>query len=67
MIGDWLRSERSQQVKAFGMAAFGGIGVVAGIAMSTWFPINKKLWTSSFVVFTAGMALICLALCYWLV
>jgi predicted acyltransferase len=31
-----------------------------------WFPINKKLWTSSFVLFTAGCALICLAACYWI-
>ena len=31
------------------------------------FPVNKALWTSSYVVFTAGMALELLALCYWLV
>jgi predicted acyltransferase len=31
------------------------------------FPINKNLWTSSYVVFTAGMALHTLAVCYWLV
>jgi predicted acyltransferase len=31
------------------------------------FPINKKLWTSSFVLLTAGLALVCLSLCYWLV
>lgn len=67
LTGEWLRSPRTQRVKALGMAAFGGIGVLAGIAMNAWFPINKKLWTSSFVVFTAAMALICLALCYWLV
>ena len=67
LTGEWLRSERSQRVKAFGLAGFGGIGVIAGVVMNAWFPINKKLWTSSFVVFTAGMALVCLALCYWLV
>ncbi|HKP72863.1 MAG TPA: hypothetical protein VJT82_07995, partial [Pyrinomonadaceae bacterium] len=32
-----------------------------------WFPINKALWTSSYVVFAAGMASQLLALCYWLV
>ncbi len=67
LTGEWLRSSRSQRIKALGMAACGGIGVVAGIVMNIWFPINKKLWTSSYVVFAAGMALICLALCYWLV
>ncbi len=67
LTGEWLRSPRSQPAKALGMAAFGAIAVASGIAMDAWFPINKKLWTSSFVIFTAGMALTCLALCYWLV
>src|SRR4029077_9355040 len=45
LTGEWLRSSRSQRIKALGMAACGGIGVVAGIVMNIWFPINKKLWT----------------------
>jgi len=32
-----------------------------------WFPINKNLWTSSYAVFTAGMALLVLAVCFWAV
>ncbi len=47
------------------MALFGLVGVVAGRIFDLWFPINKKLWTSSYVIFTAGLALLCLALCYW--
>jgi predicted acyltransferase len=39
---------------------------VLGRTWHLWFPINKKLWTSSYVLFTAGLALICLALCYWI-
>src|SRR5205085_12173553 len=34
---------------------------------NSWFPINKSLWTSSYVLFTTGMALQLLAICYWLV
>jgi predicted acyltransferase len=30
-----------------------------------WFPINKKLWTSSYVLFAAGIALLLFAICYW--
>jgi predicted acyltransferase len=37
-----------------------------GRTIHLWFPINKKLWTSSFVLLTAGLALICLAACYWM-
>jgi predicted acyltransferase len=62
---EWLRSERKPQNKALGMLVFGVIGLVLGKTWGIWFPINKKLWTSSFVLFTAGFALVCLALCYW--
>ncbi len=41
--------------------------VSVGWAWNTWFPINKSLWTSSYVFFTAGLALQFLALCYWLI
>ena len=67
LTGEWLRSPRSQRAKAVGMAVFGVAAVIVALWVDTWFPINKKLWTSSFVVFTAGMALVCLAVCYWIV
>jgi predicted acyltransferase len=63
--GEWLRSKRSPQTKALGMLLFGVAGLILGRTWAVWFPINKKLWTSSYVLFTAGLALICLALCYW--
>lgn len=67
VTGQWIRSARSPQSKAISLALFGLIGVVAGKILNIGFPINKKLWTSSYVVFTAGLALLCLALCYWVV
>lgn len=65
--GEWLKSNRSQIQKARGMLLFGVLGVAAGKVWNLWFPINKKLWTSSYVLFVGGLALILLALCYWLV
>ncbi|MBS1849989.1 MAG: DUF1624 domain-containing protein [Acidobacteria bacterium] len=67
LTGEWLRSEHDQKTKAAGMLAWGVLGLAAGEAFHFWFPINKKLWTSSFVLFTAGFALVVLALCYWVV
>jgi predicted acyltransferase len=67
LTGRWLRAPRSAQSKALGMALFGVVGIVAGQILDLGFPINKKLWTSSYVIFTAGLALLCLALCYWMV
>jgi predicted acyltransferase len=66
LTGQWLRSARSAQSKAVGLALFGSIGVVAGKILNLEFPINKKLWTSSYVIFTTGLALLCLAQCYWI-
>jgi predicted acyltransferase len=63
--GEWLRSRRASQSKALGMFAFSVVGLVLGEVWGLWFPINKKLWTSSYVLFAAGFALVCLALCYW--
>lgn len=45
----------------------GTILVFAGIAWSWWFPVIKKIWTSSFVLLTSGWAMICYALLYHLV
>ena len=46
--------------------AWGAIGMVAGLVWNWVFPINKNLWTSSYVLFTAGMASVTLATCAWL-
>ena len=66
LTGKWLRSARSANFKTTGMAIAGVLAIALGRTWHIWFPINKKLWTSSFVLFTAGVALICLALCYWI-
>ncbi len=67
LTGHWLRSRRAGVEKAAGMFFAGACCVAAGWAWHFWFPINKPLWTSSYVVFTTGMALQLLAACYWLV
>jgi predicted acyltransferase len=41
--------------------------MVVGLIWNWWFPINKNLWTSSYVVFTAGMACVTIATCLWLI
>lgn len=67
LSGHWLRSSRTQFEKVGGMFFAGACAIAVGWAWHFWFPINKSLWTSSYVVFTAGMALQLLAICYWLV
>ena len=52
---------------AMGLLLSGLLGVASGLLWNLWFPINKKLWTSSYVLFAAGCALLGLAVCYWLI
>jgi len=69
----WLRQAEGKSPRisrercALGFVWFGVIGIVAGEIWNVWFPINKKLWTSSYVLFAAGCAFLGLALCYWLI
>jgi predicted acyltransferase len=67
LCGHWLRSKRDDTEKVAGMFFFGVSLTAAGWFWGLFFPINKALWTSSYVVFTAGLALCCLGFCYWLI
>ena len=67
LTGHWLRSEHPRFEKVVGMFVAGAVCVVLGWIWNPFFPINKSLWTSSYVLFTAGLALQFLALCYWLI
>ncbi len=67
LTGHWLKSERDRRDKLIGLFLFGFFGVFVGTAWGYFFPLNKYLWTSSFVVYTAGYALMFLAFWYWLV
>jgi predicted acyltransferase len=48
------------------MAVLGVVGIVAGEVWGRWFPINKNLWTSSYVLLAAGIGTVVLAFCSWL-
>src|SRR5258705_445982 len=63
LTGIWLRTQRTLKVKAAGIATAGFSGVLLGGLWNLSFPINKKLWTSSYVLFAAGLSLLLLALC----
>jgi predicted acyltransferase len=64
--GDWLR-ERRRPHHSLVLFVAGSIAMLAGLAWGRIFPINKNLWTSSFALFSAGLAAQALALCHWLV
>ena len=67
VLAGWLiHDTRSPRLVVRGLLVWGLLGVVAGLTWSAWLPINKSLWTSSYVLFTAGLAACGLAICYWI-
>lgn len=67
LAGHWVRSARPAPGKVIGLLYVGSAAVVLGLIWSYAFPINKSVWTSSYVVFSAGIACQGLGLTYWLV
>lgn len=67
LAGRWIASPRSLSDRIAALFAAGSVGMVAGLVWNWAFPINKQLWTSSYVVFTAGMACCVLATCMWVI
>lgn len=67
LCGQWLRADRNDTEKVAAVFFFGVCLTAAGWIWSFWFPINKSLWTGSYVIFAAGMALCFLGFCYWLI
>jgi predicted acyltransferase len=62
----WLRSAQPVAKKATGLFFAGVLGLISGEIWNVWFPINKRLWTSSYVLFAGGCTLLLLFLCYLL-
>jgi predicted acyltransferase len=68
LIGSWLRRQDKQDaVKISWMFSMGLLAVILGLIWDLFFPINKALWTSSYVLYAGGLATLGLALCYWLI
>jgi predicted acyltransferase len=73
LFGEWLRAGHRAFVTTLGLLGGGlvltALGVLWGEAAPAWllFPVNKSIWTSSFVLLTGGLAAGLLGLCYWVV
>lgn len=62
------RHDESRRLEACsGMFFFGVVLLALGLIWNSYFPLNKSLWTSSYVLATTGLALLVLSCCYWLI
>ncbi len=67
LIGKLLKSDEDKAVKTVKIFVYGNFAMLAGYVIDMWIPINKSLWTSSYVLYTGGLASIFLAMCYWII
>ncbi|HET7186693.1 MAG TPA: hypothetical protein VFI52_01000, partial [Gemmatimonadaceae bacterium] len=67
LAGRWIGERRPLTERLSGMFAVGALAMMAAMMWHWVFPINKSLWTSSYVLFTAGMAAVSLATIMWIV
>ncbi len=68
LTGWWLRKKDiDAPVKIAWLFAAGTLAAMTGLLLDLVFPINKALWTSSYVLYTSGLAGIGLALLYWMI
>jgi predicted acyltransferase len=68
IAGRWIaQRDKPLLERITGLFAVGSLGMMVGLMWNWSFPINKSLWTSSYVVFTAGMACVALATIMWIV
>ncbi len=67
MTGRWIAQPKPLIERIAGLFAAGCLAIVVGLMWNWSFPINKNLWTSSYVVFTAGVACVSLATIMWLI
>lgn len=67
LAGLWLRGRREASAKTLGLVTGAAACLASGYFWSAWFPLNKKMWTSSYVLAAAGWSLALLALLWWAV
>lgn len=61
MFGELIAKRRNRELLTRGV-----MGIVAGILISIWLPINKKIWSPSFVLVACGIGALLLGLLYYL-
>ena len=65
LTGLWLRSDKTASFKANGLAVGALCSLALGYFWALWFPLNKNMWTSSFVLVAAGYSLALLTFAFW--
>ena len=65
-IGALIKETEKKKVP-LKLVLFGVAGIITGLVWSLYFPISKPIWSSSYVLYTAGWASLLLALLVWII
>jgi len=66
LAGNAFMKSENERDKLINLLVYGNILIVCGMAWGLLFPINKQLWTSSYVLYTSGLAMVVLGIFYWM-
>lgn len=68
LMAGWLLIDerRTPGAKIRTLLVWGVAGIAAGLVLSPWIPLIKKIWTASFAIYSTGFTLLALAFFYWL-
>lgn len=67
LAGRILLTKKSREESVISLFVYGTALVLAGSTWGWFFPVIKKIWTSSFVLYTSGWAMIVFAMLIWLI
>ena len=67
LAGHILRMQAQLSRRTLRLLGTGAVLIALGLIANNWLPINKKLWTSSFSIFMAGLDFVVFAICIWVV
>jgi predicted acyltransferase len=65
--GELIRSDYSRKKVALYLLLIGIAGLILGLFFSIWHPIVKKIWNSTFVLYSSGICYILMSVFYWII
>jgi predicted acyltransferase len=67
LVGNYIHQKGKTYEMVTGLFVIGCVMVFAGFCWDMVFPINKKIWTSSFVIYTTGLAILLLSVLMYVI
>ncbi len=66
LAGSKFMKSKNESERLINLLVYGNLLIVCGMILGMVFPINKQLWSSSYVLYTSGLAMVVLGICYWI-